>query len=65
MSVCHTCHAWFQTLCFGLACVSGAAFTANILQLEHVNASLHQLQMAHNKNPQVTKSNITARTFRK
>ncbi|XP_070176499.1 focadhesin-like [Littorina saxatilis] len=48
----------YQALCFCLACVSGAAFTATILKVEHINASLHQLEMAHNKNTQTTGTSL-------
>ncbi|KAL8620364.1 hypothetical protein ACOMHN_060273 [Nucella lapillus] len=44
----------YQALCFSLACVSGSAFTSNVLRIEDINASLHQLEMAHASNPQVT-----------
>ncbi|KAK3602758.1 hypothetical protein CHS0354_027755 [Potamilus streckersoni] len=44
----------YQAHCVCLACVSGSAFTSNILPLEQVNTVVQTLQQAHLNNPQNT-----------
>lgn len=50
----------YQALCFCLACASGSAYCADILKMEQINATLHQLEMTHKKHPEVAGSAIAS-----
>ncbi|XP_071110148.1 focadhesin-like [Haliotis cracherodii] len=44
----------YQAVCVAVSCISGRAFSANILQIERVGAVVDSLTRAHAQNPEVT-----------
>ncbi|XP_046545325.1 focadhesin-like [Haliotis rubra] len=44
----------YQALCVAVSCISGRAFSVNILQIERVGALVDSLTQAHTQNPEVT-----------
>lgn len=49
----------YQALCVCLACITGTAFGANILPIERVNATLHELETSHHQHPMVSGASLS------